>query len=190
MNKNSLALSDWYVDEKLEWIINQIAIANVQNVLNFIVKKGAKNSKNQSNHINSCQLRTTPIVIIMVCRIKAEFVWISHFLRCWWSFELESFVHIEGAFFFIATFSINKCSKKFRLFRWWRSYNNVFVFCLTVFDRFDINKPFCVIEIDWHTSVFGLWSDEWTEILNQNRKLDSSLCWLLQNFWRCQMANF
>ena len=62
--------------------------------------------------------------------------------------------------------------------------------CLTAFVQLNLDKPFCIIEIDGNTLIVGLWSDEWMEIFNQNRKLDSALCWLLQNLWRCQMADF
>ena len=140
-------------------------------------------------YINSCKCVPTPRVI-MLCWIKAELEWISQFSGSWWSFKLEICAHIEGTFFPIASFSTNKSSQSFGSFCWWGCYRKWFFACLTVFVQRDLDKPFCIIEIDGYTIVFGLWSDEWWKILNQNRKLDRAMCWLTQNLRRCQMANF
>ena len=148
-----------------------------------------KNEKSK-NYINSCKLVTTCACAITIFRIKADFFWKSHFPGLCWSFELKSCLHIEWTFISIASTSTKKNSQSFRLISWSRSYANVSFTCLTAFVQLNLDKPFCIIEIDGNTLIVGLWSDEWMEIFNQNRKLDSALCWLFQNFWRCQMADF
>ena len=144
------------------------------------------------NYINSCRFSTTPRVIIRFCRIKVEFVWKSQFLGCWWAFELENCVHIEWTFLLIASFSTKKSTQFLWLFGWWGCYTNVVVTCLTALVQPNHDKPFCIVEIDGNTIIFRFWSDKWRKILNvdQNRKFESALCWLFQNFRWWEMVNF
>ena len=128
----------------------------------------------------------------MFSRIKAEFMRKLIYQSCCWSFEFKSCFHVEWTFFSIASNSTNKSTQSFGLIGWWRSYINAFLARLTIFVQLDPDIPFCIIEIDGYTIVFGFWSDEWRKMfnVNQNRKFDSAICWLAQNPWRWEMANF
>ena len=141
--------------------------------------------------MNSCEFWTTPCVIIL-CRTNAEFFRKLIFPSYSWLVEFEGCVNIEWTFFSIASFSTENSSQSFGLIGWWRSYVNVFLVCLAVFVEINLDKPFSITEIDGYTLVFGFWSHKWMEILNvdQNRKFDSAMCWLLQNLRRWEMANF
>ena len=123
-------------------------------------------------YINFPKFRKTPRVII-VCRIKDEFVWILQFPGCWGAFELKRCVQIEWTFFVIAPDSTDICAQRFRLIRRWGKYMNGFLVCRTVFAHVYSDTPFRTIHFHRFSFVFRFWRDEWRKVVDAHHHLKS-----------------